>query len=1759
MGRLSSDSRKKRSTTPRAAPRDTFDSQLTELGDPNFTSSFDSQGQVPAASAEKKKNENARSAQRVLANAEQFGYDITGAEFDPIREAAQTGVTEEKGSFIASAVGWIDGPRQAMNLLVQDMIGGEAKEDFRNPNFGDYWNAWWSGIDDPEEFELATGLNPISGSTTLDMFGYEEAEGLGGKITRGFADFGLQVLTDPLTYLTFGLSGLGKKVALAAGREFQGRTIYSLVGLMNKAPTSKLYKNALEEAVALGEKGTLSPYARQLGGNIDGVVKEFTDDVLRFKAKVGGNLPPDMEKAFKNYLGRGGKNIDQNTVVELALANRMFKDVIQPVVNRSFGQKINRKIAGRQGLGSINKLALKELPAFMSGGARISVPFIGGNLKTPGRSLGTLQAGLVIPGTQGLGRKLVGDPVRQLSKNFKKLGFVGKVWDDFVTAIQKGGANMDRYAPIMQGLKDGSIEGWQFHIAGRAIDTMSNNSAKHGISTELNAMWNNITDLANEAGQDLSHVGREVMYRLDANDLDEVLATQVRNAQQGIGPEAAGDIFPGPVATGNVELDNALGGMVSYLQEVMGGYHQALAVLDPEFADKFIKGYVPHSVNKPARKFMAAFAKQSSGKAGKGNTSEDVWAHLLNAIGGAAASAPLIGGSMHVGRKVGRAQGLKLYSDRLLMLDKTALEVMALERKVILPFGPNGEVITGTLEAIGLSVPELNDLLKPVILRESDRLGISMPHNWDGKVFNENPIEVMLDYLDNMTDAINSWNLMDSLKASGLAFTHTAELNAQDVAQNIMNNAMRTAATMPISGFGRPIDGQVAMAPTDFLQRIGQQKDAAQALKNIAGESSKELDKSYLIPSIRAKGVQKPVVIEVWEDGSYRLAEGHNRVAAAAASGNTPEVPVQFVAAGPSLPPPKNDTVGMMKMKPGWFDEARETQGGAAAVRGKAFDDGRFVFVEGDPTWDAYQALEVVPWGPTPLEKNLLHGGTNQGPIPGVPLNVHQDLSRAGFRINSLEDVADARKISNDVVSMEPAGWATPAPAGGAGPNPLTNVDDVLLAQAPGAHFWKSRKVGNETTHIFSEAVGKKGVQGLKKTAKAAVRITQGNEFGGTKIQLYIKGGSHADRQQQRKAIVEFLDRAFDEGGDLDGMFSARGIDELVQSGMDKQTSELLHQFARNKIGKMGRDAKEFISKEPAEIFDARLLYEETRQGINEWIADVAGVRVGGSLISGEKSIELFGTDATVKRLRALQDAANRLDNHGYDDLSKVMRDVDSFSGVQTIDKMINPGMFNLQGPAIEGLSIQTNVAQWLSLTARNMGAIYTPEGIAAAKLAAKETLRWWRGMATLPRPAFHIRNLVGGSWMNASVGVQAKTMAEVSQYTILFRNAIRNAEPGAAMESAFKALPEGRIRDAFREAMSRNVLAGFATTEFSGVMTPKAMAKRWDFMNALDIDNFMLTRAGGRIMESVEDFMRMSLFMQYYDNTVKGSGQFAAELVNAIHFNYSDLTPWETKMKSIIPFFVWARRNTPLQIQMAVENPRYVQRYRAMMQSMNDNLGGNDPENLQEADHFSAYAAGTNYKVNPDTPFWARLMIDPDLPISDLLELPNPTDPKSLIEFADGLLGPHISFLGDVNAQRDLGDVNAPAPYNAVLASLAAFGLYDKTADGDVRMPYLMRTLLETAIPFSREIGDPLSGGPTDPNRQQRLGIHPDDDYITRTLKSLGGQLIGGLGGKLTTPADARSAAFRTAEEMQKLLKELRLQDVAPQSGQTTQKGEDA
>ena len=1678
--------------------------QITELGDPDFAPAASSQGQVPGAAAQQIIFDNQRSAQNLLNDAGVQGFDVSGSQYDKIREQADTGVIDEGLSFVGSLVGWINGPFQAAQMLIQDIATYNPAEGKTDAGWGDYADALFGGLNDPGEFTERTGLDPTSGSHTLDILGWapEDEDNTFGRVTRGIADFTFSTLTDPISYITFGLSGLGKKAALSASNALSKRVSSKLVTLAT-SEGSVLGKTALDDLLEAGSKG-LTGYERHLAKNTNEILDDFWKAVDGKMEANGGDLPDDVLDALNRWFGDVEALADPAKVLEAAYAHRIGKDVAKPFINRDFGQ--------------IHKLALDDLPAYAKGGARIAVPW----------TKNTLESGLLIPGTQGLGRQMVGDPIRKLTaglgQKFPKTAWIPE-------QMRKATSKMDQMAPLLRALRNGDIEGWQWHIASGAIDAMNNNAARHTISTQMNSQWNHITGLAEDANVDIGALGQDIMTRLEGANIDDVLLKQIQRSN----PVAEGKFGYEAIAV-NEELDGAIAGMVLYMQETMNNMHDALSVLDPSFKDKFITGYMPHSLTKDGKKVFEALGGTATGDGGTGNMAEDLWAWMMNSTGRGGDAETKLGASRNtIERGAGRVQALTFIDDGVIMVDDATLQVVNVGEDVV----KGGVVNTDALATRHMSAPQLNQAMGDIAKREAAKHGIPLPPNWDGKLFDENPIKVMIDYVDSMTDAMNGWSIVDNLKASGLAMKHATALDSQGVVQNMFDNLVRYSTENDTVKFGSPVINERGKMPLAWLDDAADTTSVDQAVIDIDSGTYEGLR-----DSIRTEGFKEdsPILMGVKEDGTMGVMDGHHRIELAKQEG-IDEVPVAYIPVGDEVD--FNAGTGKIEhMVENWHAEASALYDENIAARGAQLSP------QPDRIkWDAWEVMEKTPWSAhIATEQSILKGNAAQGSIPGVSRNVHSRLLDSGFKLDDLADVESVRTLANEARTVHASEWADDVTGG---------IDDFIgpqIGEKPSRpKVWdvQTDDAGVEVGGFRGETKGKKPPKQERRQPHSVAYEYHPDGGGPGKAGLRIKVDpalTGSEKRTAERVILNWLDRAFRTGGTMDGKLNAQGIQDLIDTGMDSETAGFVHRHIMAKLGALDSETLEFVAKEPAEIFRMRALYDSFEEGINGFIRATAAVRTkDGHLIVDPNNIKLLGDQETHQMLSELKRAALTLGEGGYDVAAKIMQDVEVYTGVSMRDGFTNPGRFNLGGPAIEGLQIQYDVADWLAGISKNMGTIYTPEGIAAAKLAANETLKWWRAMATLPRAAFHIRNLVGGSWMNMNFGVTTGTMAKVNKNGIKFRNALKNMEPGDAFDTAFDVLPAAD-RNAWREAWENNVLAGFATTEFTDQIDPAAMRKRWDWAKIWDVDNFALTRAGGKVMESVEDFMRMSLFMQYYEDGVAGSARYAADLVNMVHFDYSNLTPTETKLKSLIPFFVWSRRNIPLQISQAVENPRYVQRYIHMMKAMDDNLSGDEGGELPEAQHFSAYAAGTNYRVNPSTPFWARLMIDPDLPINDLLELPD-MDPSSMTQYANRLLGPHISTLGDLLSQREFGDVNAPAPFNQVLQGLAAVGMFDKTEEGDVRIPYYMRTLMETAIPFLRETVDPLTGGPTDPNRQQRVGINPEDNFAERSLKTIGSSILGGLGSKFTTPADARSAAYRSDVELDKIIKELRLQGELPLS----------
>jgi hypothetical protein len=77
-----------------------------------------------------------------------------------------------------------------------------------------------------------------------------------------------------------------------------------------------------------------------------------------------------------------------------------------------------------------------------------------------------------------------------------------------------------------------------------------------------------------------------------------------------------------------------------------------------------------------------------------------------------------------------------------------------------------------------------------------------------------------------------------------------------------------------------------------------------------------------------------------------------------------------------------------------------------------------------------------------------------------------------------------------------------------------------------------------------------------------------------------------------------------------------------------------------------------------------------------------------------------------------------------------------------------------------------------------------------------------------------------------------------------------------------------------------------------------------------------------------VETYVRGTMA---FDSLKRGdSPSMAFDRVMKFHFDYSDLAEWEKKLKRVVPFYVWTRRNIPLMLEQMYADPENLQAYKS-------------------------------------------------------------------------------------------------------------------------------------------------------------------------------------------------------------------------------------
>ncbi len=189
---------------------------------------------------------------------------------------------------------------------------------------------------------------------------------------------------------------------------------------------------------------------------------------------------------------------------------------------------------------------------------------------------------------------------------------------------------------------------------------------------------------------------------------------------------------------------------------------------------------------------------------------------------------------------------------------------------------------------------------------------------------------------------------------------------------------------------------------------------------------------------------------------------------------------------------------------------------------------------------------------------------------------------------------------------------------------------------------------------------------------------------------------------------------------------------------------------------------------------------------------------------------------------------------------------------------------------------------------------------------------------------------------------------------------------------------------------------------------------------------------AGRKVGTQIEDTFRLAQWLAEREQGATANA--AADMVNRTHFDYDSLTGFEKNvMRRLVPFYTYARKNLPLQLDTALHTPAWTQaQIRPFSQP--DQEQGYVPEYLK---------SGVSMPVGPEANGMRRYVSKLGLPVEEAFERLHfrnglPDIGRTALDYM-GQLNPVIKapleqlFDTQFHTQRKLSDLRAPAAASAI------------------------------------------------------------------------------------------------------------------------------
>ena len=364
---------------------------------------------------------------------------------------------------------------------------------------------------------------------------------------------------------------------------------------------------------------------------------------------------------------------------------------------------------------------------------------------------------------------------------------------------------------------------------------------------------------------------------------------------------------------------------------------------------------------------------------------------------------------------------------------------------------------------------------------------------------------------------------------------------------------------------------------------------------------------------------------------------------------------------------------------------------------------------------------------------------------------------------------------------------------------------------------------------------------------------------------------------------------------------------------------------------------------------------------------------------------------------------------------------------------------------------------------------------------------RWWTKAATVGRPTFAPRNLIGGLWNNLLDGIPVhKTLAMMPDVWRYVRNRRRLGRMdmwNLDMEDVIDGFLLDGVSAENKHVMGQAIRAGIMDSAFTSTL-PRNVKGAYGFQawNVFNGDNKFF-EYGTEAMEFTEGILRMAAFKHYYDEAFPHlTSRMGKIMVDQLHFDYADMSAFDKKMKAIAPFWIWTSRNLPLQMRHMLGDPRMLVRYEHARRNWNDQFRDWEDENGEWQTRGGRWILP--FRKEDDQGNWVQLSWEPSLPFADLLATPafqQTFDDEGPDIFGEGALNagrwvgwitgnltPEISALSElaIDPRDQYKTTNAPTMFAPIFRALGA----ESTPQGDVRVNPWVNSVITTAMPFFNE-----------------------------------------------------------------------------------------